>query len=140
MNLKYKKQIDELVRQGENLPVLYSPKAQDAYRFVFATEPERNHKPVCIANPRRILPPGIKTSGYALSCFENEEKAELRYRILNKTFKLISKTIGDSIAEGILNKDDGLVTQSDIQTAHFDLYEFSEFDANRAFTLKRTLI
>lgn len=139
-NLKYKAEIDDLLRQGEILPELYSPEAKVAYRFVFATEPERNHLPVCVANPRRVLPPGIKTSGYALSCFENEEKAELRYRILNKTFKLISKTIGDSIAEGILNACDGMMTQPDAQTAHFDLYEFSSFDGNQIFTLKKTLI
>lgn len=140
MNLKYKAEIDTLLRQGESLPKLYTPDVQAAYRFVFATEHERNHLPVCVANPRRVLPPGIKTSGFALSCFENEEKTELRYRILKKTFKLISKTIGDSIAEGTLNACDGMITKPDMQTTHFDLYEFSEFDANRTFTFKRTLI
>lgn len=139
-NLKYKAEIDTLIRQGERLPELTSPKAQEAYRFVFAGLPERNHLPVCVSNPRRILPPGIKTSGFALSCFVEEEKAEQRYNALSKTFKLISRSIGDSIAEGVLEESDGLMTEPETVTSHFDLYEFTSFDASKTFKLKRSLI
>lgn len=139
-NLKYKTHIDTLIQQGELLPALKSPNAQDAYRFVFSSMPERNHLPVCVSNPRRVLPPGIKISGYALSCFSDEQKAESRYINFSKTFKLISKTIGDSIAFGQLNNCDGLISEPDIQTTHFDFFEFTSCDASKIFTLKRTLI
>lgn len=138
--LKYKIYIDTLIRQGEPLPALKSPSEQDAYRFVFSSAPERNHLPVCVSNPRRVLPPGIKISGYALSCFSDEQKAEARFVHLRKTFKLISKTIGDSIAFGQLNTNDGLISEPDIHTSHFDFYEFASCDASQIFTLKRALI
>lgn len=129
-----------LLEQGETLPTLTAPDMQKAYRFVFSNTPERNHLPACILKPSRTLPAGMRTSGYALSCFTDEDKAEARYQALHKTFKLISKTIGDSLAEGTLLGEHGMMSAPDELSTHFDFYEYASFDASLVFTLKRPLL
>lgn len=140
MEYKYKIEIDKAIEVGAIMPVLYPPQDKGAYRFVFMSEPNRNHIPVCVSNPKRVLPKDIMTSGYALSCFGNEEKALVRYNILKCSFKLINKTIGDGIAYGIITDNDGVITEESVDTSHFDFYEYSECKPEQIFTLKHEII
>lgn len=136
---KYNTEIDRAIAAGASLPKLLLPNDKEAYRFVFSKFPERNHLPVCITNPKRVLPPAIRTSGFALSCFGVEEKALQRYSALKKSYRLISKTIGDSITFGIITNRDGMITEEDDSTSHFDFYEFESCSPSAIFTFKTVL-
>lgn len=76
---KYQSEIDVLINEGAKLPPLSEPQNKDAYRYVFREINPNNHKPVYIQNPQRIISDTdkkrINTSGYALSCFEQKDKA-----------------------------------------------------------------
>ena len=60
--LKYQTYIDKVVSEGTVLPELMVPEDKLAYRFVFSDNPEKNHIPVCVMNPKRILPNDVKKS------------------------------------------------------------------------------
>lgn len=139
MKYKYQLYIDKAIEAGATMPTLYIPNNKSAYRFVFMNEPNRNHLPVCVSNPKRSLPKEIRTSGYALSCFGDEEKATIRYNALKRSFKLIAKTIGDGIAFGIIKTNDGMITEENSETSHFDLYEFSNCVPEQIFTIKNEI-
>jgi hypothetical protein len=119
--------------------MLYKPEGIDAYRFASQHNIENNHKPVSIQNPNRTLPEYLKMSGYALSCFNEEEKAIKRYNELKHTFKHICATMGDAIYGGKLFNEDGLITEVDRKSGHYDLYEYEECDLNKILTFKRAL-
>lgn len=139
MRYKYQEFIDKLAVEGFDMPQVYSPEMKDSYRFVFSNQPEKNHLPVCVSNPKRILPGPIKTSGYALSCFGTQAKAENRYKALSSSFKRISSAIGDSLANGCITNEDGMITSED-KTSHFDLYEFENCNLNKTFNITKSLI
>lgn len=136
---KYQNQLDMLQAMGYNMPQVFEPCDKQAWRYVFSSTPERNHLPVCVANPKRELPGSLKTSGYALSCFGNESKAVVRYKALKSTFKQISLTIGDSLASGVIRNVDGRITKEDVWTSHFDFYEFDGFIPVASFNFLRIL-
>lgn len=136
IKLKYQTYIDKVVSEGAVMPELIVPEEKLAYRFVFSDNPEKNHIPVCVMNPKRILPNDVITSGYALSCFGDENKATDRYATLKQSFKMIAKTIGDALSEGNISKDDGLITIESESTSHFDLYEFEHCNPAAIFTTK----
>lgn len=131
---KYQKELDALKDVGFDMPKVELPNGKAASRFVFSSDTSRNHIPVCVSNPKRVLPGPIKTSGYALSCFGDSNKAKSRYAALKATFKQIQQTIGDSLAQGIISNNDGQITEEDINTSHFDLYEYKTCDLNKTFT------
>ena len=87
---KYQVHIDELVNRGLDMPKLHQPYCLEAFRYVFSDDIQRNHKPVLILNPSRRLPDDLMFSGYALSCYDDEDKAVIRYRNLCKTRKKMS--------------------------------------------------
>lgn len=136
---KYQQQLEALEAAGFSMPDVVAPDELSASRYVFSESPERNHLPVCVSNPKRILPGPIKTSGYALSCFGDSTKAISRYNALKSTFKQIQQVIGDSLAEGILSKEDGRITQQDTATSHFDLYESKDCDLSKTFSITTEL-
>lgn len=143
MKFKYKTELDYLLSLGLTLPDLSEPKDKIAYRFIFKDIPEKNHIPVYIQKPRRALSDIEKskatTSGYALSCFEEEDKAKEKFQLLASNFHNIKKTIGDSISVGTIVFSDGLISPADINTTHFDLYEFSECNLSNTFVYKEEL-
>ncbi len=121
------------------MPTLHEPNGMDGYRYVFADGNDNNHKPVRIQNPSRRLPDNEKFSGYALSCFDSQQKAEKRYAVLCKSFKRTPKAIGDSLSGGTLRNEEGLVTTPDKISGHFDLYESTVCDLNKTFKFIETL-
>lgn len=133
MTFKYQKYIDDVIAEGYTMPELHQPNGMDAYRFAFADDNPNNHKPVLIQNPSRKLPGSERLSGYALSCFDNQRKAERRYASLCKSFKRTPKAIGDSLWSGTLHNDDGMVTSADSTSGHFDLYESASCNLTRTF-------
>ena len=135
MTFKYQEYIDELLAQGLKMPELHFPEGIRAYRFVFSVDNANNHQPVCIQNPSRRLPDNERFSGYALSCFNNQEKAEHRYSSLCKSFKRTPKVIGDSLCGGHLRNEDGMVTSPDVNSGHFDLYESEACDLSKTFNI-----
>ncbi|MCR4774086.1 MAG: hypothetical protein K5854_06995 [Prevotella sp.] len=139
-DFKYKEQITALLKRGIKLPHLHKPNGIKAFRFAFESKPDKNHLPALIQKPSRRLPDEALMSGYALSCFDDETKAVDRYRNLQESFPRISKTIGDSICQGNIGNDDGLVTKVDSNSGHFDLYEFLECDLNKSFKIKYSLL
>lgn len=134
--LKYQICIDKVVALGATMPELFVANNKHSYRYVFSDNQEKNHIPVCIANPKRILPKDVMTSGYALSCFGSEEKAKERYNALKQNFKMIVKTIGDALSEGTITDNDGMVTAEAEATTHFDFYEFEQCTPAEIFTTK----
>lgn len=95
-----------------------------------------------MSNPRRMLQDISKgketTSLLALSCFATSEQAESFYGNLRKTFKNISKSIGDALTEGTLTNEDGKNT-ADSPNGHFDFYEYIGCDLNKTFRITKEL-
>ena len=141
-SLKYQNDITELENCGIELPELNNPLNLDAFRFAFQTNHINNHKPVYKIDPNRAIQSPlnrkVSTSGYALSCFNTELNAKSKFKSICKNIKLFPKTAGDSLYYGNLMKDDGLVTEIEIN-GHFDFYEYSDFDPNKRFIFKEKL-
>jgi len=142
MNFKYKKQIEQLSTQCP--PSNYKSKDISAFRFVFEAENDKaknNFLPVLIIKPKRQLKPDndtVKCQGYALSLFDSQENAEKRYYKLRKRNKNISKTLGDCLATGTIDKTDGVASEVD-NNGHFSLHEFENTDLAAKFNIISTL-
>lgn len=134
LEYKYQAELDALKEEGFDMPEVVLPNNKEASRFVFSENPERNHLPVCVSNPKRVLPGPVRTSGYALSCFGDSGKAKARFAALRASFKQIQHAIGDSLAEGIIANEDGRITIEDSSTSHFDLYESKTCDLGKTFS------
>lgn len=137
MDFKYKQHIDNLLSLGIALPELVIPNDKHSYRYIFKDIPEKNHIPQYIKKPKRALTDIEKstatTSGYALSCFEQEDKAKDRFASLEASCRNIRKTIGDSLASGTISESDGLISIADGSTTHFDLYEYCTCNLSATF-------
>ena len=111
MELKYLEQIEHLISLGLELPSLIEPNDKKAYRFIFKNTPDRNHLPVYIMKPQRVLSELKKsnatTSGYALSCYEDMNKAREEFYSLKSRFPKIKVTVGDSLSTGNISNTDG---------------------------------
>ena len=140
---KYQSEIDALINEGAKLPLLSEPQNKYAYRYVFSEENPNNHKPVYIQNPQRAISDMDKnrfnTSGYALSCFEQEDKAIKKFNELRANIRNIALTMGNALCSGTLKESDGLITEANHET-HFDLYEYHGCDLLRAFEITKILI
>ncbi len=140
---KYQEPIDKLLAEGCQLPELFMPNNQQACRFAFSAEGHPNHIPQYMSNPKRMLQDMGKgktnMSLLSLSCFTEAERAETFYRNLCKAFKNVQNTIGDSLSEGCLTNDDGLMT-SVASNGHFDFYEYECCDLNQTFQITKKLV
>ncbi len=137
---KYQIYYDKLSNCGIRMPQLFEPNGVVAFRFVFTGDNSKNHKPVSILNPSRDLPDELKYSGYALSCYDDEDKAVARYKNLCKINKKMPLILGDALCSGSFVNPDGMVSEIDTNTRHFDFYEYEGFNPEETFTIKRTLI
>lgn len=117
---------------------LHNPKNYLAFRYVFAYENHcNNHKPVYVQNPKRALK-NPQTIGFALSCFDNEQKAvDNFYNNLKKNRNFI-KTVGDSLCSGLLNETDGEITPVNFN-GHLSLFEYVDCDLSSKFSIIKTL-
>lgn len=139
---KYQQLINELLAKGCSLPSLFQPNGMNACRFVFSEPGHPNHIPQYVCNPRRMLQDIDKntatTSLLALSCLTTPAKAETFYANLRKAFRNAASSIGDSLAEGILTNEDGMMTTPSAN-GHFDFYEYELCDLNKTFHITRKL-
>lgn len=121
-------------------PMGCKPNAVVAFRFVkepIDTAP--NFLPVCMINPaRRYRDDEVRCSAHALSLFSDAAKARKRYAELKRTNKLVYKTIGTHLAQGAIDKTDGLVTQPST-SGHFDLFESVGCDLAGKFSIIEAL-
>lgn len=142
MEFKYKDDLNSLVGQGYKMPPLYDIELKEAYRFVFEKDIDKNHIPPYKLQPNRlkqqIKKENVKTSGFALSNFESEEKAVAFYDYLCRVCRNVRKQIGDSLSYGVLDSTDGKITDVDAK-GHFDLYEFYTCDLSTKFNIVRPL-
>ncbi|MDD6002480.1 MAG: hypothetical protein PUC50_09875 [Bacteroidales bacterium] len=136
---KYQKFFDKLVDDGLQMPHLFAPNDINAFRFVFSDDESKNHLPVLVINPRRVLPDTLKYSGYALSCYDNEDKAVERYLDLCKINKKMPLTLGNALSSGHLHNSDGMISAIEPHTRHFDFYEYESCNLSQSFTIKRKL-
>ena len=140
---KYQTELNRLFENGRELPSLDVPQSKLAYRYVFDYEHINNHKPVYIQKPERMQSDADKgrlnPSGYALSCFEEKKLAVQLFENLKNTHKNIDNSIGNALCGGSLDEKDGLITDADKKTTHFDLYEYSECDLSGKFDIKQRL-
>jgi len=143
-NFKYRSELLKLEEeQGISLPLLHIPESKQAFRYVFSKKPEKNHLPAYIQKPQRAISDADKsrlsTSGFALSCFEDEAKAVNRYDELKASYPKIRNTLGDALSFGVLNESDGLITDANDDT-HFDLYESASCTLSETFQIKKSLV
>ena len=143
-NFKYRSELQKLEEEkGISLPQLYKLESKTAFRYVFKDKPNKNHLPVYIQTPRRAISAAdigrLTTSGYALSCFEDEVKAVTRYNELRASSPKIMNTLGDALSYGILTESDGLITDANNDT-HFDLYESTSCTLSETFKIKKSLV
>lgn len=130
--LKYKEKILALGNgKGLNTPVL-EVERKEAYRFIFATEPHKNHLPPYQLRPKRALMGNRSIGGYGLSCLETQESAENFYNELVESFDKVTQNIGDSLAKGELAGKDGVISEADSKK-HFNLFEFRNCDLGCKF-------
>ena len=139
---KYQSLTDQLLATGCHLPALHLPNGMSACRFAFSDTRRRSHIPQYVANPRRMLQDigknAATTSLLALSCFTTSERAETFYSCLRKAFKHAASTVGDSLSEGILTNDEGVMTTPSAN-GHFDFYEYEGCDLNKTFHITRKI-
>jgi hypothetical protein len=141
---KYQKEIQQIQELGVCCPPdeLSTPNQLRVYRFVFEnSSTDKNHIPPGAINPKRILTEKEqkKCSLYGLSCFTGEVGAKQFFSELSKHNPKFYKAVGETLSTGVLNEDDGLITEEDVYT-HLDLFEFESCDLSTKFTSIEKLI
>ena len=114
---------------------------KDAFRFVFEdTNHPNNFRPPLKINPTRYSSKEAfeKCEGLGLSLYGKKEGAIQRFQELIVTFKNFRKTIGTHIALGVINDEDGHITDED-EITHFDMYEFENIELGKKFVIVEEL-
>jgi len=135
---KYQTQIDALLAEGGQMPLLSEPNGVRAYRYIFSNDVRGvNHIPPFVVSPARAVvknngkvPP---VEGFALSCYLDDSKAVEAYTGYVSERPMLRKSLGDTLCSGNISNEDGMVTRPNVIT-HFDLFEFVGCDLNRSFT------
>ena len=134
---KYHNQIQQIRESGVCCPPneLNTPNNLRAFRFVFEDSNNiRNHKPPGANNPKRILTEKEqkKCSLYGLSCFTRQDGAKQFFSELSKQSPNFYKAVGETLSTGVLDGNDGLITEEGKHT-HFDLFEFESCNLSNKF-------
>ncbi len=79
-----------------------------------------------------------KCKGYGLSLFNDYKKAEKRLTDFLKRKPLLAKTLGNAIAEGKIERNDGIAGKSD-RRGHFTFHEEENCDLKPKFTIVKHL-
>ena len=113
----------------------------ESYRYVFEDiNHKRNFLPQLKDDPIRFTDAnGKKKCDYLnLSMYGKIEGAKERYYQLLNTFQNFNKTAGTHIANGMLDSDDGLITEEGT-LSHFELYEFETVELKGKFKILEKL-
>lgn len=120
----------------------YAAEEKVAYRWVNSNfDHPNNFIPVLKINPNRIDDfenCDDKCKGFGLSLFNDLRKAEKRLSSFLKRKPLLAKTLGNAIAEGTIEKNDGLAGIID-ETGHFTFHEGENCDLKAKFTIVKYL-
>lgn len=116
------------------------PKTRVCFRYVWiARDPDESFLPVALMQPtRKFKNADEECSGYALSFFITLEKILRRFGQLRKNIPNISQTLGDHIAQGTLDENDGVQTQPDGR-GHFELHEYVDVRLSPKFKVVHKL-
>ena len=122
---KFKYQ-EYLIKFSNCPPLEYYEKSQNVFRWVFIECDENSFKPVSIIDPVRQLGDDDKScEGYALSMFEIEEGAYLKYKKLVRNRPQLKNNFGTMIAEINLSIEDGIWSEPEEKNySHFNLHEY----------------
>jgi hypothetical protein len=130
--LKYKDEIDGL---SDCPPSNCIGQHKEAYRFIKNIITKESFLPVGIQNPSRKLGHSQKCGAYGgLSMFEDENSAKKRFKILSRTNKKISKSLGNKLAKGQLSPIHGLCSPNN-DSGHFTLYEYKDNNVENVFSI-----
>lgn len=136
MRFKYQSEIESI---PDCPPDDYKSQRLKAFRFVFEdTNHQNNFRPVLIIKPRRrktgmFRRNTAKCQGYGLSFFDSLENAHQKYFKLIKIRPQLAKTLGTHIAEGVIDRTDGVVSKIN-REGHFTLHEFEQVDLKDKFS------
>lgn len=126
---KYQKEIDEMLADGKvSMPVLSPIEHLISYRYVYKNNPQNSNLPVYVSSPKRKLK-NKTIKGYALSCYTDAEKAEERFYNILSSSPNFRKTGGDALANCVLDKNDGMMSEIGEYT-HFSLFEYASCNLN----------
>lgn len=137
--LKYQSEIDKI----ESCPdVSFKEGSSKAYHFVFEEEGKQNKNflPAIKKTPRRrsaFKKKGTLCQSYSLSMFKTEKQAILFFKKLQKKHKAIYTDVGNSIAEGKINKKHGLMGSTRVD-GHFSFFEKEEVELRKIFKIINT--
>ena len=121
---KYQKEIDEMLADGKvSMPELSPIEHLISYRYVYKNNPQNSNLPVYVSSPKRKLK-NKTIKGYALSCYTDAEKAEERFYNILSSSPNFRKTGGDALANCVLDKNDGMMSEIGEYT-HFSLFEYA---------------
>lgn len=126
MQLKYETNIKRL---SCNLSRFEKRDNRDAYCWVFED----------ITNPINFIPRAItigrdECTSWALSFFETKNQAKNRMKTLLRKNSNLHKKLGTHIANGQLQKGDGISENCD-PSGHFNHFEYSSVDFREKFTI-----
>lgn len=126
---KYQKEIDEMLADGKvSMPELSPIEHLISYRYIFKNNPQKSNLPVYVSSPKRKLK-NKTIKGYALSCYTDAGKAEERFYNILSSSPNFRKTGGDALADCVLNKNDGMMSEIGEYT-HFSLFEYASCNLN----------
>ena len=101
------------------MPELFPIENLISYRYVYKNNPLNSNLPVYVSSPgHKFKNKTIK--GYALSCYTDAEKAEERFYNILSSSPNFRKTGGDALANCVLDKNDGMMSEIGEYT-HFSL-------------------
>lgn len=131
--LKYKNEIDGI----SNCPgIQCEERAIEAYRFVFKNMSGNSFLPTAIQSPNRFINKShaFRCSGYALSMFTKKELAKQHLLSLLERIPNIRKSIGDNLACGTIDKQNGICTKTN-ENGHFAMFEYINRDLKKTFNI-----
>ena len=119
----------------------FTHKNVEAFRWVHKDfNHENNFKPVLLITPSRIDEIDScesQCSGYGLSLFIDEKKAEKKLISYLKRKPMLSEIFGDSIAVGKIDKEDGVINEPD-KKGHFTFHESDKSNIKLKFEFLKT--
>lgn len=115
------------------------PKNKIAYRWTFESiQNTNNFIPRYLTSAYESLPKD-DCIGYALSMFDEEDRAIARLNKICEGKKYLYKKLGTHLSKGILLEKEGVCSDSD-ENGHFSFFEAAEVDLSSSFTVIKPIM
>lgn len=135
---KYQNDIDSITAEGCVCPSdVFAISQIDSFRFVFEDiNHPYNFLPQLKQQPTRFNSQSSsqKCKFLSLSFYSDIKNARQQYEAFKSNFPNFPVKVGNCIANGVLNSNDGLASEEDVYT-HFDFYEFEDADLRLKFKI-----